>query len=62
MRDFNVYFELYGKKMKATVTAVNEEEAITEVKNKIVFHKVEKSKGEFNQTLDIIDKMIDILK
>lgn len=62
MRNFDVYFELYGKKMKARVIADNAENAKKEVQNKIIFHKVEKPKEEFNEVMDMIDKMNDILK
>lgn len=62
MRNFDVYFELYGKKMKARVMAENEEGAKKEVQNKIIFHKVENPKEEFNEVMDMMDKMNDILK
>jgi hypothetical protein len=62
MRNFDVYFELYGKKMKARVMADNEETAKKEVQNRIIFHKVEKPKEEFNEVMDMMDKMNDILK
>ncbi len=42
MKEYTVYFEIFGKKMKTTVRAFNEEQAKAFVKNKIVFHKVEK--------------------
>lgn len=62
MRNFDVYFELYGKKMKARVIADNTENAKKEVQNRIIFHKVEKPKEEFNEVMDMMDKMNDILK
>ena len=40
MKQFTVYFEIFGKKMKTTVFANTEEEAKRKVKDKIVFHKV----------------------
>lgn len=39
--EFDVYFELYGKKMKASVKANSYYEAMEAIKNKIVFHKLE---------------------
>lgn len=39
MNEYIVYFELYGKKMKATVTAYSKQEAEQAIKNKIIFHK-----------------------
>jgi hypothetical protein len=55
MREYHVYFELYGKKMRSTVFATNEEQAKEVVREKLTFHKVEKSKSEFNEALDGID-------
>jgi len=40
MTDYTIYFSLYGKKMKTTVTADSEEQAKNIVKDKIVFHKI----------------------
>jgi hypothetical protein len=62
MRNFDVYFELYGKKMKARVMAENENDAKKEVEKKIIFHKVEKPKEEFNDSMDIFDNILNILK
>ncbi len=59
MRNYDVYFELYGKKMKVRVTAENEKYAKKEVEKKIIFHKVEITKEE---SMDILDKIFDILK
>lgn len=61
MRNFDVYFEIFGKKMKTRILAENEEKAKEEVKNKIVFHKVEKSNEEFNQFMDIVDGITNII-
>lgn len=62
MRNYDVYFELYGKKMKTRVIAEDENEAKKEVQNKIIFHKIEKPKEEFNDAMDVIDIMNNILK
>ena len=59
MRNYDVYFELYGKKMKVRVTAENENYAKKEVEKKIIFHKVEIKKDE---SMDVLDKIFDILK
>ena len=40
MKEFTVYFEIYGKKMKTTVTAESEIEARILIRNSITFHKV----------------------
>lgn len=42
--EIDVYFELYGKKMKASVKANSYYEAMEAIKNKIVFHKLELKK------------------
>ncbi len=39
-----VYFEIFGKKMKTTVDAVNNSDAEEQVRNKIIFHKIENEK------------------
>lgn len=41
MKTYTIYFEIYGKKMKTTVEALNENDAKAKVKNKINFIKVE---------------------
>jgi 1-deoxy-D-xylulose 5-phosphate reductoisomerase len=61
MRNYTVYFEIYGKKMKTTVMANNEEEAKDFVKNKIVFYKIENPKDEFNQSMDMMEGILNFL-
>jgi hypothetical protein len=61
MKNFDVYFEIFGKKMKTRILAENQEKAKEEVKNKIVFHKVEKSNEEFNQCMDILEELSNII-
>jgi hypothetical protein len=41
MRDYKIYFVLYGKKMVTTVKAKSKLEAAEIVKSKIIIHKVE---------------------
>jgi hypothetical protein len=62
MRNFDVYFEIYGKKMKVRILAENENDAKKEVEKKIIFHKVEKPKEEFNDSMDIFDNIINTFK
>lgn len=38
--NYEVYFEIGGKKMRTTVMAESEEKAKTRVKEKIKFHKI----------------------
>ena len=42
MKNFKVYFEVFGKKMKTTINASSKEDAENKVRNKIIFHKVER--------------------
>jgi cupin superfamily acireductone dioxygenase involved in methionine salvage len=63
MKNFDVYFEIYGKKMKVTVFAENEEKAKEMVKDSISFHKVVyKKEDEFNQVIEMMDSVIDALQ
>lgn len=61
-RNYIVYFEIYGKKMKVKVLAGSMTEAQQKVKGKIIFHKtIYEQKDEFNQARDIVDNMLNIL-
>jgi len=40
MKNYTVYFEIYGKKLKTTVMANNREHAEEIIRNKIIFHKI----------------------
>lgn len=55
MRNFDVYFEIYGKKMKTTIMAEDPFDAQDKVMRKIKFNKIEKTKDEFNQAIDFLD-------
>jgi hypothetical protein len=43
MKTYTIFFEIFGKKMKTTVEAENIEQAKIKIKEKVVFHKVEKN-------------------
>jgi len=61
-RNYYVYFELYGRKMKATAFAESEEDAKQQIMNKIIFHKVEKKPGdEFNDVIEMMDDTLEFL-
>lgn len=63
MKNFEVYFELFGKKMKTTVLARDKDDAKESVQNSITFYKVEeKLKDVFNDCIDMLDSMNDMLK
>jgi hypothetical protein len=40
MKNFKVYFEIFGKKMQTTVTAISEDEAKEIIKSRINFHNI----------------------
>ena len=62
MKNYIVYFEIFGKKMKTTELAETMTEAKQNVINKIKWHKItEKPQDEFNQCIDILDNITDIL-
>jgi len=41
MNTYNVYFEIFGKKMKVEINAKSKKQAEEIVKSKIIFHKIE---------------------
>lgn len=64
-REYIVWFEVFGKKMKTTVIATSEKEAMKKVQGRMVFHKVvEKSEdkafsdimGKFDEIFEVLDK------
>ena len=55
--EFDVYFELYGKKMKATIIAPTEEQAKELVREKIIFHKVKEKNSDWNDIIGMMKGM-----
>jgi hypothetical protein len=55
MRNYIVYFEIYGKKMKTTVMAHSQQDAVEIVKGKIQINKVELLSDEFNAFMNLVD-------
>ena len=53
---YEIFFELYGKKMKSTVVAKSEIEAKEAIKNKIIFHKIEEQQWD-KHFKDICDNL-----
>lgn len=41
MNQYTIYFEIFGKKMKHTIFAFDQQQAVRLLKEKIVLHKVE---------------------
>lgn len=64
MKEFRVYFDLFGKKMVATVSAKNEDEAKEIIRSKIKFHKIETGTSkdfptkEFDAIFENMDKLM----
>jgi len=62
MRNYDVYFEIFGKKMKTRVLAKNEIEAKESIKNAIKYHKVVMPNEYFNEAMDNLDIIGDFFK
>jgi len=50
---YTVYFEIYGKKMKAEITAESETHAKQIIRDKILFHKVRRKDDILNNLYSI---------
>lgn len=56
MRIYTIYFELYGKKMKTDIPALDEEGAKRILEKKIIYHKItSKPHPLFKEVNDIFD-------
>lgn len=53
MKEYEVYFSIFGKHLKTTIMAYSEEDAYAKIRDKIVFHK-ERTK--------VKDKSVEFLK
>lgn len=58
LKPFIVWFEIYGKKLKAEIMAENEMDAHRKLKEKIIVHKIQKKKT----ALDMLDDILNDLK
>ncbi len=58
MKTFDVWFEIFGKKMKTTVSALNKDRVKIVLSERIIIHKVEEQKN----TNDLLDDMPDVFK
>lgn len=61
MHKYKLYFELFGKKLVTEIVANSEIEAKVKLKDKIIFHKIEKVPIMDKDSEDIFDKIMDIL-
>ncbi len=57
MKKYEIFFEIYGKKLKTTIEANSEEKAKEIVKNKIRFDKITELKSKDD---DIVDQMLNM--
>jgi hypothetical protein len=62
MKDYTIFFEIFGKKLKVTVLAENEASAKQAVLDKVKFHKVEVAKTLFNDSTDFLEDFLKGLK
>lgn len=61
-RNYTVYFQIYGKKMKTTVLASSSEEAKNKVISKLIIDKVEVDQSDdFNKAMDTIDEILNFI-
>ena len=47
MKEYEIYFSIFGKHLKTTIMAYSEEDAYERVREKIVFHK-EKTRVKYD--------------
>ena len=62
MKEYTIYLELFGKKMKVSRKAASAEAAKEKVKNEIIFHKIVEPESDFisgsiNDFMDFINKI-----
>jgi|GEM_PF-1593282 len=63
INNYNVYFEIFNKKLKTTILAESEEKAKQAILNNVIFHKIViDNKDSLKQTMDTFDNIMDILK
>lgn len=62
-KNYTVFFELFGKKMKTKVLASSSSSAIDKIKEHIIFHKIELSKDDyFNKASGLLDDIFTSLE
>jgi hypothetical protein len=61
-RNYTIYFEAFGRKMKTVVLAENREEAKQKLLEKVVIHDMTCDKKDyFNKAMEFMDDIIDTL-
>lgn len=61
MREYIVYFEIFGKKLKTKILADNPTDAKKKITDKMIFHKVQPTENEFNKIMDMLDEFGEII-
>lgn len=51
MKKYMVYFEFFGRKMKIEVIAENEQEAKDQIKDRLIFHRIDIENIDFGDEL-----------
>lgn len=62
MKDYNVFFEVFSKKLKVTILAKNEADAKQAVLDKIKFHKVMVADTLKNNGTDFLEDFLNGFK
>ena len=57
IKEFDVFLELYGKKMKVKILATTEEKAKERVKETIIFHKIKENNSDWNKMVGMMKEM-----
>lgn len=61
MKNYDIYFEIYGKKLKTSVFAESESDAKQKIYNKIIFHKISVNNDDFiGQDTTAFDNIMNI--
>lgn len=60
MREYTVYFELYGKKMKTEIFAKDKNDAMMKIRQKITFHKISETKSNKDDVFDNIMNLFNM--
>ena len=63
MEYYDIYFEIFGKKMKTTISARSPAEAKEKIISKIKWHKINKTiKDNLNTDNEVFETLKDIFK
>lgn len=60
MKTYEIFFEIYGKKLKTTIEANSIDMAKAIIKDKIRFDKITELKSNNNDNNDLLDQMLNM--